>query len=1127
MLGRTVGHYEIVSRLGGGGMGVVYRAVDRKLGRTVAVKFLPPQWSHDEDAKQRFIREAQAASATHHPNICTIHDVEIADDGQLFIVMAYYEGPTLKQRLERGPLPVEEALDIATQLADGLAKAHAQGVLHRDIKPGNLILTEDGVRIVDFGLATFADAVQLTAEGSTLGTAAYMSPEQSRGEDADARTDVWAAGVVLYEMLSGHVPFRGSHAEAIAYAIRHDAPGPLRAGRPEIPEEVEQLVFRALHKDPAIRFQSGRELARALRQVRGFTVPQDLRTQVVTPPVARRDGPSTIRRRVAMLVAAVALLAGAAAWLVIPVERVSVAVAPVVNGTGFRELNGLEFTLAEELAAALADSRVVRVVSTGRVREIARRFRRTGDATGPDAALAIAGGTRADMLLASSLVIEGGAVVGRVDVSPTGGVKEQLSTAPVISGLHHETAQTLTLQLASLIEEHIARRGPVRGRIMLGVQRWLREGPGPRFATLPAAMAFERGLDAYERFEYAAASEAFTEGATHDPRSGLLYAWISRAALVSRRHADAAVAADRAAALLPDGSRRRTDRLFVEAVVAEAQRRFEVADAAYRALVEHDEQNAAFVMERAGYFNRRGDDEDAAEAYLKASMLAPGLARADLELCRLYSPRQRLADVAKAKQYADGARKKYEAAGWEAGVAQAEMCAVDSLRQDRSMDQRRQAAAMAAQSRATLGRPGIDAPYQFARAVYYQALTAYALNDLRGAIAFNEEALGAANRAGNIALVPFVLQNLAAANSRLGNRRLHIELSQEAADLYAAHGENERAATMQANAGATLIDFGDAPDDGFRLIENARKVLEQSRDMASQVFVITVSAAYHRYRGRHTQALQLVEQALALTRQAGLQQNVWSLEVDRSRSHFELGEYASARNLVVTDGIDPRTQAQAEIWLAQIDTRMGDIASARTRLERAASLSPPDEVTTVLLETASGELEYEADRLDAALPRFRASARAWGAELPHARSVEALAYVGLLTALRGNVAAGRTDVQKSLERATLTGRLGLAARCRVFLARIALGQQQADEAIRILNEVPADVEDRTIGPELRAQVLYWKAQALTALGRPAEAENEIGAARGALETIRRRLPPDAVPRFDARVDIRRVLEPRS
>src|SRR5688572_12663040 len=172
-------------------MGVVYAARDTKLGRRVALKFLPPQWSHDESAKQRFIREAQAASATDHPNICTIHDIGTAADGQLFIVMAHYDGQTLKARLEGGRLAVDEAVEIAAQIAEGLAKAHSQGVVHRDIKPGNLMLTENGVKILDFGLAKFADVrLKLTLEGSTIGTIAYMSPEQARGEEADARSDV-------------------------------------------------------------------------------------------------------------------------------------------------------------------------------------------------------------------------------------------------------------------------------------------------------------------------------------------------------------------------------------------------------------------------------------------------------------------------------------------------------------------------------------------------------------------------------------------------------------------------------------------------------------------------------------------------------------------------------------------------------------------------------------------------------------------------------------------------------------------------------------------------------------------------------------------------------------------------
>jgi serine/threonine protein kinase len=280
LVGATVAHYVVEARLGGGGMGIVYAARDTKLERRVALKFLPPQWSHDESAKQRFIREAQAASATDHPHICTIHDILEAADGQLFIVMTHYDGETLKTRLERGRLAVDEAVEIAAQVAEGLAKAHAQGVIHRDIKPGNLMLTEHGVRILDFGLAKFADArLKLTLEGSTIGTIAYMSPEQARGDEADARSDVWAVGVVLYEMLTGEVPFKGGYPEAISHAIRNEPPAPIRTTVPDVPDTLEQLVFRTLYKDPAIRLPSARDLARALRLLQGRTLPQDLRTE--------------------------------------------------------------------------------------------------------------------------------------------------------------------------------------------------------------------------------------------------------------------------------------------------------------------------------------------------------------------------------------------------------------------------------------------------------------------------------------------------------------------------------------------------------------------------------------------------------------------------------------------------------------------------------------------------------------------------------------------------------------------------------------------------------------------------------------------------------------------------------
>ena len=256
LVGRTVSHYQILEKLGGGGMGVVYKALDTKLDRMVALKFLPPHLSTRAGAKARFIHEAKAASALDHTNICTVYDIDETDSGQLFIVMACYAGETLKKKIERGPLPVEDALDYALQVAEGLGRAHEEGIVHRDIKPANVLVTERGVvKIVDFGIAKVLARTQLTQTGATVGTVSYMSPEQARGEGVDARSDLWSLGVVLYERLTGERPFKGDYEQAVIYSILNVDPEPLTALRPAVPEALAQVVLKMLHKEPDARYQ--------------------------------------------------------------------------------------------------------------------------------------------------------------------------------------------------------------------------------------------------------------------------------------------------------------------------------------------------------------------------------------------------------------------------------------------------------------------------------------------------------------------------------------------------------------------------------------------------------------------------------------------------------------------------------------------------------------------------------------------------------------------------------------------------------------------------------------------------------------------------------------------------------
>ena len=1047
LVGTTVAHYEVLGKLGGGGMGVVYTARDTKLGRRVALKFLPPEWSHDDSAKQRFIREAQAASATDHRNICTIHDIDTAPDGRLFIVMAQYDGPTLKQKLERGPLSTEEAIEIAAQLAEGLARAHAQGVVHRDVKPGNIILTEDGLRILDFGLARFAGSLNLTFEGSTLGTVAYMSPEQSRGDDPDGRSDIWSIGVVLYEMLTGDLPFRGGYPEAITHAIRTEPTPALQRRSGENLDAVERVIRRALEKEPALRYQNARDLARDLRLIQGRTLPIDLRTGTLdvgnlgalTPPKQ-----AWWRSRTALSVAAALVVLGVVTpvWLFWPFERMHIAVAPIVNQTGYPELDGYRLALTQELVGELADSAAVSVFPYDRELHILRRFRSAGqDVSSREAVQALTTNSGAQIVVAPTLLYENGAWKARVEFrDPATATNVAVhETDPIVSSLMKDTVHALMPQVAAAVESQFVRIGPLRVRIAHQLRRLAGRGtPAPELLTrsLDAAAHLEQGLDSYDRLEYDAALAAFTDAAQADPRNAVAAAWRSRVATVMRHDAEAEETADQATRLLADRPAT-TARSWVRAVAAEGRGDFAAAETQYRALVDSNPASASWLMELGFFYDRRLKTPEAIEAFTAALAADSRTARAHLELCRMYSP-ARQNEPANAKTHGNQALSAYRATGDRSGEAQALLCLADTLRVGNADD--RQAARQNAEAARTIFEE-TGSSYQLPRADYYVALVEGATGNMPAAVAAFERSLVKAKAGFNTVLQPLLLMNLGVAHNALGHRAMAATYYRQSAAAYEALGDEQRAAQQQANGAAVAIEYGPEPAQGLRDVQNALAVFRKLGDKNFEVFCLQLIAAQQRFAGRHDEAQRTLNQALAISRERNLTHRIAPLTLDIAKSLIETGDDTGAKKDLLEalgDGSGPAT-SEIRLYLARAAVGLHDFAGAREQLDVAARdiESHGDENLAPLLHETRGELAYASGNLVEARRHFGTASALWVDDTPDAASVQARAYLGLLDGLAGKLDTGLATLRQSLDQARRMQRAVIERRIEDFQARVA------------------------------------------------------------------------------------------
>jgi serine/threonine protein kinase/tetratricopeptide (TPR) repeat protein len=570
VIGQTISHFEILERLGQGGMGLVYKARDLKLDRLVALKFLPPDLSAEESIAQRFLREARAASALDHSNICTVYEIDEADD-RAFIVMAYCDGETARQRIARGLVPADQAAKIAVQVARGLAGAHARGVVHRDIKPGNIAITRDGtVKILDFGIAILAGAARITRDDSTAGTAAYMSPEQARGGVVDHRTDIWSLGVVLFEMLTGELPFRGDHPQAAIFSIVHDDPKPIPSSL-DVPERLRAIVYRSLSKDPVQRYQTAQEM---LSDLSAAAVSESPTLEMRVAPEKERR---VVRRRwpAVVLAASVGLTILWAAWRLLPRSLFSRAPAssPTIAVLPFSFRGNAQYSY---LGDGMVDLLSAKLDHAGELRSIDPRAV-AGATAGervldPERGRQLAGRLGAQHFVLGSIVEIGGKLQIDATLYRADGRRE--STGETAASGDAGKAFDLVDELAIGLLAEFGQGSSARSTRVAAVTT----------SSLPAFRAYLDGQSAYQRGDFRSSVEAFQKAVALDSefalawyRLSIAYEWLGstqeptmNAAEQAYRHASHLTDRDRrlleASLVWREGINQKAKRLY-EAIV--------------------------------------------------------------------------------------------------------------------------------------------------------------------------------------------------------------------------------------------------------------------------------------------------------------------------------------------------------------------------------------------------------------------------------------------------------------------------------------------------------------------------------------------------------------------------------